>query len=162
MNVIRERLQRRAEAEGTPVDRWALDRADVCCDAHHSLAFGARFTPENMTRLRDDRRARSSLEIGAIVHVVRLPAADLLATLCFYAVFAATGSVGIATALAPAPIQPPTGSPICDRNPPSNIASLLITSKIFVIRTRVSRSGMRACSTSRSATPSTPSPRRAA
>lgn len=55
-----------------------------------------------MARLRDDRRARSSLEVRAIVHVVRPLGADLLATLCFYAVFAATGSVGIATILAAA------------------------------------------------------------
>ena len=59
-----------------------------------------RFSPEDVARLRDDRRARSSLELGAIVHVVRPLAADLLATLCFYMAFAATGSVGIATVLA--------------------------------------------------------------
>lgn len=61
-----------------------------------------RLTPEDVARLRDDRRARSSLEIGAVIHVVQPLGADLLATLCFYAVFATTGSVGIATILAAA------------------------------------------------------------
>lgn len=62
----------------------------------------ARLTPEDVARLRDDRRARSSLEIGAIIHVVQPLSADLLATLCFYLTYAATGSVGVATVLAAA------------------------------------------------------------
>ena len=62
----------------------------------------ARLTPADVARLRDDRRARSSLEIGAIIHVVQPLSADLLATLCFYLTYAATGSVGVATALAAA------------------------------------------------------------
>ena len=61
-----------------------------------------RLTPQDVARLRDDRRARWSLEIGAVIHIVQPHAADLLATLCFYAVFVATGSVGIATVLAAA------------------------------------------------------------
>ena len=40
------------------------------------------------------------LEFGAIVHVVRPLLADLLATFCFYAAYAVTGRVGIATILA--------------------------------------------------------------
>ena len=62
----------------------------------------ARLTPEDVARLRDDQRARSSLEIGAIIHVVQPLSADLLATLCFYLTYAATGSVGVATVLAAA------------------------------------------------------------
>ena len=62
----------------------------------------ARLTPEDVAQLRDDQRARSSLEIGAIVHVVQPLSADLLATLCFYLTYAATGSVGVATVLAAA------------------------------------------------------------
>lgn len=62
----------------------------------------ARLTPEDVARLRDDQRARSSLEIGAIIHVVQPLSADMLATLCFYLTYAATGSVGVATVLAAA------------------------------------------------------------
>ena len=40
LDVIGERLQRRAEAEGKPIDRWALERAEACCEAHRSPAFG--------------------------------------------------------------------------------------------------------------------------
>lgn len=54
-------------------------------------------SPADVARLRYDVRARSSLEIGAIIHVVRPLAADLFTTICFYMVFAVTGSVAIAT-----------------------------------------------------------------
>lgn len=40
LEVVRERLRRRAEAEGTPMDQWALKRAETCCEAHRSPAFG--------------------------------------------------------------------------------------------------------------------------
>ena len=59
-------------------------------------------TPEDVARLRDDRRSRTSMEIDAIIHVVQPLSADLLATLCFYLTYAATGSVGVATVLAAA------------------------------------------------------------
>jgi intracellular septation protein len=55
-----------------------------------------------LVRLRTDRSAASALEIGAILHVARPLFTDLLATLCFYAAYAATGSVGVATILATA------------------------------------------------------------
>ena len=40
LEVVRERLRRRAEAEGTPMDQWALKRAETCCEAHRSPGFG--------------------------------------------------------------------------------------------------------------------------
>ena len=40
LQVVRERLKRRAQAEGTAVDQWALLRAEECCHAHRSPAFG--------------------------------------------------------------------------------------------------------------------------
>ena len=39
-DVIRERLSRRAEAVGTPVDQWAVERVEACCEAYRSPAFG--------------------------------------------------------------------------------------------------------------------------
>lgn len=40
LEVVRERLRRRAEAEGMPMNLWALKRAETRCDAHRSPAFG--------------------------------------------------------------------------------------------------------------------------
>ena len=40
LEIIRERLRRRAEVGGMPVDLWALKRAETCCEAHRSPAFG--------------------------------------------------------------------------------------------------------------------------
>ena len=40
LDVVRERLGRRAEAEETPLDQWTLKRAEACCEAHLSPAFG--------------------------------------------------------------------------------------------------------------------------
>lgn len=63
---------------------------------------GASVIDDDLARLRTDRSAALALELGAVAHVVRPLAADLLATFLFYAAYAATGSVGLATALAAA------------------------------------------------------------
>ena len=40
IEVVRARLEARARTEGTPVDAWALRRAEECCRVHGSSAFG--------------------------------------------------------------------------------------------------------------------------
>lgn len=40
LTIVQERLRSRAEALGSPVDRWALERAEACCEVHSSPAFG--------------------------------------------------------------------------------------------------------------------------
>lgn len=55
---------------------------------------------DSILRLRTDRSAVTRLEIGSIVHVARPLVADLFATFCFYAVYAATGYMGAATVVA--------------------------------------------------------------
>jgi len=40
LQVVRERLEKRAKTEGTAVDDWAVRRAEECCHAHQSPAFG--------------------------------------------------------------------------------------------------------------------------
>lgn len=40
LDVVHERLRRRAKTEGMPVDEWWLGQAKACCQAHRSPASG--------------------------------------------------------------------------------------------------------------------------
>jgi intracellular septation protein A len=57
---------------------------------------------DDLALLRTDRFAARELEFVAVLHVFRPLGTDLLTTFCFYAAYAATGNVGIATVLATA------------------------------------------------------------